>query len=82
MLTRLGPNNQIFVPWVEPGKGIAMTDRTRLPDSQKRSGREHVSNEIEAAKRLKDGLHLWMKPVGDEKAREVLICPASVKGWF
>ena len=80
-LTRIGPNDRVFVPWVEPGKGIAMTDRSNVSDGDKRRKRFHVSTESEAADQLRNGMHLWMVPEDSPNEREVLITPNSIEGW-
>jgi len=81
MLTRIGPNGRIFVPWNEPGKGIALTNRPAFPDNEKRLRREHVATETIAAEKIKSGWHLWMVPEDAPNEREVLICPSSIQGW-
>ena len=70
-----------YKPFEEPGKGIAMTNRSAFPDSEKWSAREHVPSELEAAGKLKAGWRIWMERVDGTSKRPSLIRPASVEGW-
>ena len=81
MIKRSDKFGNVFIPFVEEFKGIAVTNRSGVIDSKKWSSREHVGNEDEAAKRLKLGWHLWMEREDGSSKRPSLITPTSIVGW-
>ena len=80
-LTRTDKLNRVYRPYVEQGRGIAMTNRALIADSEKWSAREHVADEVAAATKLRAGWHLWMEREDGTSERPSLITSTSIQGW-
>ncbi len=81
MLHRQDGQGRGYRAFREGSKGIPMTDRSAVQDSDKWSARVHVADESAAAAKLKVGWHLWMEREDGSSTRPSLITPTSVEGW-